>query len=192
MEQRNRSGEPRDPNDDEDLERYESWRHRPADVPPRSYLAFRERASSRGRQWSTGRGVEATHDMPDHAIFRDDRHGSDTPFDPEDEVETYVGPMRRYRRVGQRFRAQRGPHAGVGPAGYRRADERIQEDVCEFLTEDGLIDASGVEVSVEDGEVTLEGTVSSRAQKRRAEDLTEIVLGVVDVHNRLRLGSASR
>lgn len=195
MEHPNRRGRSRseklehEPLEDDDLERYESWRHRSAVVPPRSYQEFRERGVDRGvgRQWSTGRGHDATHGLPDHDIYRDDRHGSNTPFLPEDEYETYVGPMRRYRRVGDRFRAERGPHEGRGPRGYRRSDDRIRDEVCEFLTEDGLIDASGVEVRVEDGEVTLEGRVESRAQKRRAEDLAEIVLGVVDVHNRLRL-----
>jgi hypothetical protein len=175
--------------EDDDLERYESWRHRPARVPPPGYLEFRERGPSRavGRQWSTGRGVDSTHHLPDHWIYRDDRHGSNTPFLPEDEVETYVGPMRRYRKVDHRFRTERGPHAGRGPQGWQRSDARIREEVCEFLTEDGFVDASGVEVRVENAEVTLEGTVASREQKRRAEDLAEIVLGVVDVHNRLRL-----
>jgi hypothetical protein len=184
MEQRRRSD--RERTDDEDLSRYESWRHRPAEVPPASYLAFRERGAARG-QWSTGRGHDATHHLPDHRIYSDDRHGADTTFLPEDEVETYVGPMRRYRRVGDRFRAQRGPHTGRGPRGYQRTDQRIREDVCEFLTEDGLVDASSIDVHVDNGEVTLEGNVTSRTQKRRAEDLTEIVLGVVDVHNRLRI-----
>jgi hypothetical protein len=190
MEQPQRSGRPPlERHEDEDLERDESWRHRPAEVPPRGYREFRERGGSLGRQWSTGRGVDATHGLPDHEVFRGDRHGSNAVFHPEDEYtyETYVGPMRRYRRVDHRARSEPGPHTGRGPRGYRRADERIREDVCEFLTEDGHVDASRVEVRVEDGEVTLEGSVDSREQKRRAEDLAEIVLGVVDVHNRLRL-----
>jgi hypothetical protein len=181
-------GPPRGRPEDDDHERYESWRHRPADVPPRGYREFRERETSAEGHWSTGRGVDSTHGLPPHDLFRDDRHGANTRFLPEDEYETYVGPMRRYRRVGDRFRAERGPHTGRGPRGYRRTDERIREEVCEFLTEDGLLDASSIEVLVEDGEVTLEGNVRSRAQKRRAEDLAEIVLGVHDVHNRLRIG----
>ncbi len=81
-----------------------------------------------------------------------------------------------------------GPYTGRGPRGYRRSDERIWEDVCERLTQHGQLDASGIEVRVENGEVTLEGIVSSREAKRMAEDTAESVPGVRDVHNRLRIG----
>ena len=82
---------------------------------------------------------------------------------------------------------QRGPFTGKGPKGYRRSGERIREDVSEALERDGELDASNVTVAVENGEVTLEGTVPDRASKRRAEDLAEVVAGVRDVHNRLRI-----
>jgi hypothetical protein len=81
----------------------------------------------------------------------------------------------------------RGPFVGLGPRGYRRSDERIYEDVCERLTRHGDIDASDTEVVVSEGEVTLSGTVATRAQKRLAEDIADAVIGVVEVHNRLRL-----
>lgn len=80
-----------------------------------------------------------------------------------------------------------GPYAGRGPKGYRRSDERIHDDVCDHLTAHGRLDASDVTLTVEDGEVTFEGTVADRRQKRLAEDLADRVRGVVDVHNRLRL-----
>lgn len=76
---------------------------------------------------------------------------------------------------------------GRGPKGFVVRDERIHEDVCEALAFHAELDASEVEVSVEDGEVTLKGTVRDRRQKRLAEDLTEGVRGVVDVHNRLKV-----
>lgn len=78
-------------------------------------------------------------------------------------------------------------YRGRGPRGYRRSDERIREDVCEMLTDDPYIDASDMEVHVKDCEVTLTGTVSSREEKRRAEDLAERISGVKDVHNTLRV-----
>jgi BON domain-containing protein len=81
-----------------------------------------------------------------------------------------------------------GPQSGKGPRGYRRADERIHEEVCERLRAHGWIDASEVEVQVREGEVTLTGTVADRRQKRLAADLAEGVRGIIDVHNRLRLG----
>jgi BON domain len=84
-----------------------------------------------------------------------------------------------------------GRFRGRGPKGYRRSDERIREDVCECLTEDDHIDASNIDVTVKECEVTLSGTVSSRAEKRRAEDLIEHLPGVKDVHNQLRVASES-
>lgn len=86
-----------------------------------------------------------------------------------------------------RGRYDRGPHAGRGPKDYQRSNERIIEDVNENLTRHGRVDASRIQVSAEDGEVTLEGTVDSRRAKRMAEDAAEDVPGVRDVHNRLRI-----
>ncbi|HET7585122.1 MAG TPA: BON domain-containing protein [Gemmatimonadaceae bacterium] len=78
-------------------------------------------------------------------------------------------------------------YAGRGPRGYTRSDERIREDVNDRLTWSPELDASGVEVKVENGEVTLTGTVDDRHAKRLAEDLAEDVFGVRDVHNELHV-----
>jgi hypothetical protein len=102
---------------------------------------------------------------------------------------------RSFSREGASYRetygggpARRGDsHAGRGPSGYRRSADRITEDVNDHLTDDHDVDATDVRVSVENGEVTLEGTVRSRAEKRRAEEIAERVRGVRDVHNRLRI-----
>lgn len=80
-----------------------------------------------------------------------------------------------------------GPYTGRGPRGYRRSDERIREDVCEQLSEHGHLDASDIEVTASDGEVTLAGTVDSRRSKRLAEDLADSVSGVSQVNNTLRV-----
>jgi hypothetical protein len=80
-----------------------------------------------------------------------------------------------------------GPHTGRGPRNSYRSDERIRDDACDRLTRHGGIDASDIEVDVAQGEVTLRGTVDSRAQKRMAEDVVESVPGVRDVHNQLRV-----
>jgi len=92
--------------------------------------------------------------------------------------DAYGGPARPATRADFR---------GRGPRGYQRSDNRIREDACELLTDDEQIDASNLEVVVQDGEVTLSGGVNSRAEKRRAEDLMEELPGVKDVHNRLRV-----
>ncbi|MBI3965449.1 MAG: BON domain-containing protein [Chloroflexi bacterium] len=86
-------------------------------------------------------------------------------------------------------RGPTGQFSGRGPKGYRRADERIREDICEILTHHGDLDASDVDIRVNEGEVTLEGTVESRHSKRLAEDLAEQVSGVQDVRNNLRVAT---
>lgn len=81
-----------------------------------------------------------------------------------------------------------GPHRGVGPKGYRRSKERIKEEICERLQQHGRIDASDIEIDVEDeGEVRLSGTVERRDIKRLAEDVAESVSGVHDVQNQIRV-----
>jgi hypothetical protein len=88
---------------------------------------------------------------------------------------------------GRRSEAGAGPHAGRGPRGYQRSDERIREDVCDVLCNHGYVDASEIEVTVLNGEVTLVGVVRERPQKRMAEDAAEEVSGVREVHNQLRV-----
>jgi len=82
-----------------------------------------------------------------------------------------------------------GPHAGRGPRGYTRSDDRIREDVCDRLCEHGYIDASDVEVRVTAGEVTLEGSVRGRQQKRMAEDVTGQVTPEANVAGRVARGA---
>lgn len=76
---------------------------------------------------------------------------------------------------------------GRGPKNYRRSDARIHEEVNERLTDHPGIDATNVEVTVENGEVTLNGFVDSRYAKRLAENIADRCSGVVDVHNRLKI-----
>jgi osmotically-inducible protein OsmY len=80
---------------------------------------------------------------------------------------------------------------GKGPKGYRRSDERIEENINDALTDDDQLDASEIEVSVKNGEVTLSGTVAERDSKRRAEELAESISGVNNVENRIRVSKDS-
>lgn len=80
-----------------------------------------------------------------------------------------------------------GQHRGKGPRGYQRADDRIRDDINDRLADDSYLDATEIEVVVLNGEVTLSGTVDSRIDKRRAEDLCESVSGVRNVENRIRV-----
>lgn len=84
-----------------------------------------------------------------------------------------------------------GEHRGKGPKGYQRSDERIREDVCDRLYQDGYVDASEIDVKVEGCEVVLSGSVRSREEKRRAEDLVENIMGVRHVENRIRVNQES-
>jgi osmotically-inducible protein OsmY len=105
-----------------------------------------------------------------------------------DAVASWFGDEEAERR--RRMDQQR-EHRGRGPKGYRRSDERIKEDVNDRLSDDYYLDASDVEVTVTNTEVTLSGTVNNRNDKRRAEDLAESVSGVSNVENRLRVKQQS-
>jgi osmotically-inducible protein OsmY len=77
--------------------------------------------------------------------------------------------------------------AGVGPKGYKRSDERIEEEVCNILLKDRNIDASDIEVRVQNGLVILSGTVESRMDRTEAELAIEGVAGVEDIQNDIKL-----
>ncbi len=85
------------------------------------------------------------------------------------------------------WRTEQGPHGGRGPKGFRRADERIHDDVCVRMTEHGHLDPGDVTVNVRKAEVTLDGTVESLEQKRLAEDIADSVAGVAHTQNNLRV-----
>jgi len=101
-----------------------------------------------------------------------------------DEVSSWFGDddAEARRRMDERQN-----HSGKGPKGYTRSDDRIREDINDHLTRDWHVDASHIEATVKGCEVTLTGTVASRAQKRRAEDIAENVMGVKNVQNNLRV-----
>jgi osmotically-inducible protein OsmY len=76
------------------------------------------------------------------------------------------------------------------PPERRRArlsyDESILDDVCERIARSG-IDADGLEVNVENGEVTISGIVASRVDKWRLEVIADDVFGVEEVHDQVRV-----
>jgi osmotically-inducible protein OsmY len=83
-------------------------------------------------------------------------------------------------------------HRGKGPKGYRRSDERIRDEVYHKLTDDDMVDATEIEVQVNNSEVTLNGTVQDRNERRRAEDVIEQISGVEHVQNNLRVRKDGR
>jgi osmotically-inducible protein OsmY len=109
-----------------------------------------------------------------------------------DEIRSWFGDDDADRRRDRDMRRaesgdSREHHRGRGPRNYTRSDERIREDVNDRLTDDPHIDASEIEVTVSDREVTLSGQVNNRFEKRHAEDLAESVSGVTHVQNNLRV-----
>lgn len=80
-------------------------------------------------------------------------------------------------------------YVGKGPKGYRRSDERIYEDACEALFRNPNVDASYIEVEVNDGIITLSGTVIDRDAKKEAEHCLEYIVGVIDIQNELSISN---
>ncbi len=120
------------------------------------------------------------YDSQRHGYDRD-RHRDRSFFDRAgDEIASWFGDDDAARRREM-------DHRGNGPQGYRRSDERILEDVCDRLTEDRYVDGREITVTVEEGEVTLSGTVPQKGAKRRAEDCADHVSGVSHVQNNLRV-----
>lgn len=152
----------------------------------------RGRGQERGYGRDYGRGHE---DDDDPRSYRSGRPGQDRDergffSRAGDEIASWFGSdaaERRRERDAREGESTARHHIGRGPRNYRRSDSRIEEDINDRLTRDPYVDASDIEVSVKDGEVTLAGHVDSRSDKRRAEDLAEDVSGVRNVQNNLRV-----
>lgn len=108
----------------------------------------------------------------------------------KDEVASWFGD----RDAGRRRRIDEiiGKHKGKGPKNYHRSEARIREDIYDRLSDDDWLDASDIEVQVQADDVILTGTVHSREDKRRAEDIVESVYGVQNVENRIRVENTQR
>lgn len=88
-----------------------------------------------------------------------------------------------------RFATPEQPSPRRGPVGFKRSDERLREIACELLTDDPEVDATNIEVTVQNSEITLAGYVHTRSEKRRAERLLDELHDAQDVHNHLRVQS---
>jgi osmotically-inducible protein OsmY len=86
----------------------------------------------------------------------------------------------------ERREEQRGGDGATGAARPRRkSDDSLAREIHEILTADPELDATEIGVEVEGGAVTLSGEVEHRDAKLLAEELTESIVGVRLVHNRL-------
>jgi hypothetical protein len=174
---------------------YDRQSERQYDRPRDEHGRFESNTDSR---WM---GNQGRQDWPrdDYGRFesggsgRDYRSANDRPRDEYGRFES--GSSQRHQNgdsmTSWAGTGQRGQHAGKGPKGYQRSDERIQEDVNEALAQDSNLDAGEIEVKVNGGVVTLSGNVSDRQYKRMAEDLAERCSGVKDVRNEIRVGRDS-
>lgn len=90
-------------------------------------------------------------------------------------------------RVRGTLGTHRGEHYGKGPKGRIRSDKNIRDEICEALYFHPEIDASEIEVSVQEGIVYLKGKARSRGHKKLMENCAELVSGVEDVHNEVTL-----
>lgn len=130
-------------------------------------------------------------ERPRHDHYQDDQFSRD--YDPTYEDE--YGMRHPYEHGGRlnrwsddiRSEASRETHFGKGPKGYKRSPERIQEEACELLARDWYLDATDIEVSVEDNCLVLKGEVHSRKDKRHAEALVENISGIDDVINQIKI-----
>jgi hypothetical protein len=78
-------------------------------------------------------------------------------------------------------------YRGLGPKGYTPRDERLYEIICERLTEHPAVDARQVSIAVDQGVVTVSGSVPTRTMKHLLEDAIAGVYGVVEIRNEVKV-----
>jgi osmotically-inducible protein OsmY len=147
-------------------------------------------SSSDWDRWNRDRDRMGSAGYDESWRYRDPGRDRDEWRDRSQEFETRGNYSGRDWSVDE-GRTQFGQRIGRGPKGYQRPDARVFEDVCDRLTYSD-VDAENIEVRVENGEVTLSGSVRDRWDKRRAEDVVENVSGVRDVHNNIRVHREDR
>jgi len=181
----------------------ESARHSWFDDRNSRYETDRTPNDDRASRWEGGSedrayGMFRTDDRAYHDRFRDSQYRESNRDDAVNDYYRAARDQRDDEGLPSWLRRERGgywrqyeaarPHfIGRGPKGYKRSDDRIREEICDRMTDDPLLDASEIEVEVTEGEVTLRGAVTSRDQKRRAEDIADAIGGVKDVTNQLRV-----
>ena len=165
----------------------------------RDYIRFRESDSFEDKRDETNgsftgrfRGKNRFgEERIKHDSYQDDQFRSD--YDPTYEDE--YGMKHPYEHGGKlnrwsddiRSESSHENHRGKGPKGFQRSPVRIKDEACELLARDSELDASDIEVDVEDNCIVLKGEVDSRKDKRLAELLVENISGIEDVYNQLRV-----
>jgi hypothetical protein len=152
--------------------------------PPESHRYYSSRPSrtqTRGAEgFYTGEGAN-TNDVDERT-----REYGERPHGVGGFESNYGLASSQPRRVDtQRLESAR-DHRGKGPKGYRQTDERLRERLCELLTDDPRIDATNIDVQVQDGEITVAGFVDSRRTKFLVEELVANTCDT-EVTNRLQV-----
>jgi len=202
----NRDFDPRDERDERELEREREWRRRnrgymERDEANRGYRGGHMSGGAMGNRGVMGSGYLGPVNLSGGELIGG---GSNAGFGAgggglwpniDASMDGYSGSMgdetdlRGYsnaRRRGGYGGFDTGRFAGRGSKNYKRSDTRIEEDVHEALMHDPYLDATDIDVSVKDGEVTLSGEVADRASRRRAEECVESCAGVREIHNELK------
>jgi hypothetical protein len=133
-----------------------------------------EGASHRSHKSRRRRPAEPAHESQPPAPVQRERHFYRT----RESNATYGLPSAQPAKPPEGY-------SGRGPKGFKRSDERIQENVSEALYYHKDIDASEIEVGVKDAVVTLSGSVGNRFQKYLAEDVADSIPGVEEIRNRI-------
>lgn len=156
------------------------------DKNQRGYIRFRESDSFDNHGLNRFGEERVRHDH-----YQDDQYKRD--YDPTYEDEYGMKhPVEHGGRLNRwsddvRSESSHESHFGKGPRGYKRSVERIREEACERLARDFYLDASDIDVSVEDDCLVLKGEVKTRKDKRHAEALVENIPGVNDILNQIKI-----
>lgn len=67
------------------------------------------------------------------------------------------------------------------------SDNKIYDAVRERLANDPEVKGAGLDVTVKNGAVTLQGTVPDERAREKAEKITKKVKGVTSVENQLKI-----
>jgi osmotically-inducible protein OsmY len=159
------------------------------------YSSQRDTLSSYPHQTSYGQGQYSAVNYTDRGLSRKEGYGQypQQNWKNTNEAQWQTSPANSssQSRWSSQESAPSKSFFGKGPKGFKRSDERIKEEVCEALFHDHHIDASEIDVTVQNGDITLSGTVTERRMKRLAEDCVESVSGVTDVKNEIKVQSST-
>ena len=80
--------------------------------------------------------------------------------------------------------------SGVGAKDDPSSDDRIRQDIRDYLLQSIHIDSSKVTIEVREGKVTLEGTVPDPSMKREIEAIAAGCRGVKEVDDRVQVSNS--